>query len=408
MLEGICRPGEIIRRREHCQQERASQHLGGEFYFTVSQPELNDGVIAVLTRQPALWRQGKLRFEIANAISEDGEIGPRKEEAFEKLIQEPLETLVNESKCPPLFFLLDGLDEYENELASNLLQGIGKGLAKLPKAVRLIITSRPEPHLIQLYHGEPLKSRLEICSLDLEDQEEVEGDIGEFLRQKLPEMVWGWVTNPSDWPGEERRKALGYNTDLYSIYSKIIDRAFPPGCDSDLLALLRDVLGTLPVVQVPVNIHTLTSTLCHRESELRDYTHRICITILAYLQAVLVVPGVEEADASRNASPICFVHKSFGDYLTDQSRSDPRFIIDTAHFSHVVAVRCLTSTGLKRNICDLGPPRLNSEIGRMLGSDTDVGIAAAEQDKEDKEDGRLVNDFKRGVEGHVSAGPQYA
>ncbi|KAG8845735.1 hypothetical protein FRB96_002273 [Tulasnella sp. 330] len=430
-------------------QERKSRQLGAEFYFAVGQADRNGGVIAVLARQLALWGKNKLRFQIANAISEDGDVARRGDEAYEKLIQEPLETLVNEPECPPLVLLLDGLDEYDNDLASKLLSVIGKGLGKLPSAVRLIITSRPEPHLIQLYDREPLKSSLDIWSLDSEYQEEVRGDIGKYLKETLPAMVWGWVINPSDWPGEERRNALvrlsqdhwiwvitvarmiadpkyrnpekqlkdvlasehetsgryGRNTGLYSIYSQILDRAFPPGCDPDLLTLLRDVLGTLLVVQVPVNIHTLTSIICHLEPIPDEDTHRIRTAILAYLQAVLVVPGVGEADASRNASPISFVHKSFGDYLTDESRRDSPIFVDTAHSNHKITVCCLTFPGLKRATCDLDPPRLISEISGILGSATDGGIAASKQGKEHEEANSIA---KRCILTDVSAGLQYA
>ncbi|KAG8870500.1 hypothetical protein FRB97_009719, partial [Tulasnella sp. 331] len=430
-------------------QKRESQHLGAEFYFAAGHTDRNGGVIAVLARQLALWGEKQLRFEIANAINEDGDVARRGDEAYEKLIQGPLETLVNEPGCPLLILLLDGLDEYDKDLALKLLQVIGKGLDKLPSAIRLIITSRPEPHLTQLYDREPLKSRLDIWSLDSDYQEEVKGDIEKYLKETLPGMVWGWVTNPSDWPGEERRKTLvrlsqdhwiwvitvtrmladsnycdpekqlnallaskhdtlgpyGHNTDLYSIYWKILERAFLPSPDVNLLDLLRDVLGTLLVAPVPVNIHTLTSILCHRESKPKDYTHRIRPVILARLQAVLNIPGVEQANTSRNALPISFVHKSFGDYLTDESRCDSQFFINTTKFNNFMTVHCLTFPGLKRNICDLDPSRLNSEISRILGSDTDPGIAATNQDKEDEKGDSLV---KRGIQKRISAGLQYA
>lgn len=145
---------------------------------------------------------------ICRELSEDGDIVRRKDEASKKLIQKPLVIRASEPDCSTLVLLLEGLDEYDNELASKLLHVIGKGIDALPSAIRLIITSRPKPHLTRLYEREPMKSNLEIRSLDLEDQKRVEKDIEKFLQQKLPEMVWGWVENPWNWPGIERRRAL--------------------------------------------------------------------------------------------------------------------------------------------------------------------------------------------------------
>ncbi|KAG9008453.1 hypothetical protein FRB94_013277 [Tulasnella sp. JGI-2019a] len=184
---------------------RASKRLGGDFYFTVDQQDRNMGVIPVLARQLALWGDRRLRVEIASAVDEDHDVAQRTLEVqFRKLIQRPLETLKEDPNCPPVVILLDGLDECDNEYATRLLRLIGQSFATLPAAVRFIIASRPEPHLLHHYASEPLNARLYTRSLDSEELSEVEKDIKAFFERELPQRVLGMVKKHSKWPGEVR------------------------------------------------------------------------------------------------------------------------------------------------------------------------------------------------------------
>ncbi|KAG8871901.1 hypothetical protein FRB97_008221 [Tulasnella sp. 331] len=388
-------------------EQRAFHRLGAEFYFTADQQERNEAAVVVLARQLASWSEGKLRFDIANAVHEDSEIMRRApQEQYRKLIQEPLETLTGPQNCPTLIVLLDGLDECTKDYASKLLESLGEGLVKLPSAVRVIITSRPELHLLAFYRSEPMKSQLELYPLDTEEVLQQKQDIRKYFEEKLPGMVKEWVKWSLDWPGEERREMLvelsqglwiyattvarmladsairnpekqleailsshreanseyGRNTHLDSIYSVVLARACLPTSPSSLVTLFREVLGVVLAVQAPVNVHTLASLLCPDKSKLQDYTHSIRTAVLAYLQAVLIVPGVEDDNPSRDALPIRFIHKSFEDYLIDDSRCDPRFLLNIAQLHEQMSVRCLTYPGMKRNLCDLDLSKLNSEV----------------------------------------------
>ncbi|KAG8993964.1 hypothetical protein FRB94_010242 [Tulasnella sp. JGI-2019a] len=361
------------------QQERELKHLGADFYFTVDQQDRNEG----------------------EASTGDRDIVQRSLEVqFRKLIQVPLETLADDPDCPPLVILPDGLDECNNDYAFRLLDLIGQSFAKLPTVVKFIITSRPEPHLLHLYRVNPMDAELEVRSLDLEEVEEVEGDIEEFLKRKLPKMVW-WVKDPSKWPGEVRRKALaklcnglwifavtvtrmltdqhfrdpekqldallseasdlqrvyGRNSDLYAIYSKILNRACPPDSPPELLHLFLDVLGALCVVKRPVNIHTLATFLYPDPSNNASRTDEICTRVLGYLQAVLIVPDVDADVPSRDAEPIRFIHKSFEDYLTDTSICDTRFLVNIDEQHRRMAICCMRRMEdlQKPNICDVDP-----------------------------------------------------
>ncbi|KAG9003153.1 hypothetical protein FRB93_011233 [Tulasnella sp. JGI-2019a] len=390
------------------EDERTSKRLGADFYFTIYQQDRNEGVIPVLARQLASWGDGRLRVEIASALHADRDLAQRLLEVqFRKLIQEPLETLADDPDCPTLVILLDGLDECNNEYATRLLHLIGQGFTRLPSAVKFIITSRPELHLLHLYDRDPLEALLVIRSLDSEDVGEVQDDIKEYFKRVLPQMVWDWVKNPSNWPDEERLEKLvslsgnlwiwaatvtrmladsnirdperqldvllseasdpqqeyGRISDLDVIYSKILDRACPPTSNDRLFTAFRDVLGALCVTKVPVNIKTLASLLYLDHTGSEDFTHYIRTRVLGYLQAVLVVPDVDEEDPSHDANPIRFIHKSFQDYLTGGSLCGARFLVDVVEQHRRMAIRCIRRMDdLKRpNICDINPDMITAD-----------------------------------------------
>ncbi|KAG8989751.1 hypothetical protein FRB94_014059 [Tulasnella sp. JGI-2019a] len=384
------------------EDERTSRRLGADFYFTTDQQDRNEGVIPVLARQLASWANGRLRTEIASAVHADRDLAQRLLEVqFQKLIQEPLETLTDDPDCPTLVILFDGLDECKDEYAGRLLHLIGQSFAKLPSSVKFIITSRPEQHLLSLYDRDPLKPLLVIRSLDLEDAGDVRDDIKGYFKQVLPPLVWNWVKSPSNWPDEERLEKLvslsgdlwiwaatvarmladsnirdperqlnallsyapdphqpyGHVTDLYVIYSKILERACPPAADDRLVTSFRNVLGALCVTEELVNIETLTSLLHLDHPSNEDFTHYIRTRVLGYLQAVLIVPEVDEENPSPYANPIRFIHKSFKDYLTDGSRCDPRFLVNVAEQHGRMAIRCMRRMDdlKKPNTCNINP-----------------------------------------------------
>ncbi|KAG9024044.1 hypothetical protein FRB95_012153, partial [Tulasnella sp. JGI-2019a] len=379
-----------------------SLHLGGVFHFTREEQARNKGAILAVARQLASWGEGRLRSNIGSAIESAVNEGldlarMSPENQFQKLILEPLKTL--DSTSPTLVVVLDALDESDDAYATTLLRLLGGLLYKLPTQVKLLITGRGEPHLQHFYDSDPLKSQRETYSLGDEKLGRMEEDISLYFKERLPDLVGRWVAKPSNWPGEERRRALVHKTQglficattvarmltdsksrnpekqlndillskcgirLDDIYAQIIDRACPAGSDDDLLELFRDVLGTLMVARVPINTHAVASLLSHDKSQHEEFAYRIRNTVLSYLQAVLIVPDVETSEIMEGAEPIRFIHTSFIDYLTDRSRCPPRFLLDLRKQHERLAIGCLQRMGdLKRNMCNLDPSFLNSEV----------------------------------------------
>ncbi|KAG8977586.1 hypothetical protein FRB94_000391 [Tulasnella sp. JGI-2019a] len=390
----------------------ASRRLGAVFHFTRDEQARNKGSILALARQLARWADQRLRSSIASAIESARKEGldiaqMTPENQFQQLIEEPMRSL--DGASPALVVILDALDECEEAYAKTLLRLFGGLFDKLPNNVKLFITSRGELQLQQCYNSEPLKSQLETHFLADEKIEQMEEDISVYFKQELPALVGHLVTNPLDWPGKEKRRALVSKTQglficattvarmladpnmldpetqlegilssndairLDDVYGQILDRACPTSSHNNLLALFRNVLGAPAVVRVPINIHTLASLLSpdgvedpregtdEQRSEHERFANRIRVSVLC-MQAVLIVPDVGTPQA-QDANPIRFIHSSFIDYLTDESRCKPRFLLDLSRQHEQLAIGCLRRMrNLERNMRNLDPSLLNSEV----------------------------------------------
>ncbi|KAG8990923.1 hypothetical protein FRB94_013018 [Tulasnella sp. JGI-2019a] len=377
-------------------RENAFKRLGGVFHFTRDDQARNKMAILIIARQLASWQFGRLRSAIAAIIEENLDIAHlTPDDQFRKLILGPLESLGD--KCPTVVMIFDAIDECEPAYAELLLRSISNGFGELPTAVKFLLTSRGAPWLQKHYESEPINSHLEVYSLGDEKKELVDRDIEAFLKEELPELVRSWVDNAADWPGEEKRKALvrksqglfifastavriitdrnigrdpneelkrllssDRHSHLDGIYAQVIEGAFPNTIDLGTLGLFREVVGALVVAQEPININTLATLLCPYQSQLREFTNRIRLQVLIYLQAVLIIPDVNSIEQAATAQPIQFIHTSFVDYLTNRAGG---LLIQPSERHECLATACFrTMQSLTRNICDLDPSLLNSEV----------------------------------------------
>lgn len=374
--------------------------LGAAFRFSRENPNRNKRVVPELARQLAYWNNGFLRSYIAEAVKTSSTVDHLTlEDQYEKLIRQPLQHLP--STAPPLVFILDALDEMDGPFAKELLDQIALDHATLPSYVKLIITSRVEPHLQASFESETLRGAVEHHALDADDAELKRKDIDLYFRDRLPQQVklCNVKGKLKEWPGEARRailvgmsqglfiwafiaalfigdrdpeyqlalliKSPAELTSLYALYAKVLQHSFPTGTvPAPTFELLRDVLGTLVVARTPLNIHSLGCLIYPEVVDRREIHRHICLHILAHLQSVLTVPGIDNPEPAEDEKPIQFLHKSFVDFLTTESSAPPSFFIEqTDHHARMVKACFLFMRGLKQNICELkDPSKLNSEV----------------------------------------------
>lgn len=164
------------------------RQLGGAFYFSRNNHDRNKRVVLELARQLSYWNRGLLRVQIAQAVKDTSSISHLTlAEQFNKLIRQPLESLP--ATAPPLVFVLDAMDEANEDVAAKLLELIGTAHARLPNPVKFLITSRVEPHLQVELEYESMASTVEQYALDAEEMAVVKRDIAAFLRERLPRLA---------------------------------------------------------------------------------------------------------------------------------------------------------------------------------------------------------------------------
>ncbi|KAK0474723.1 hypothetical protein EDD18DRAFT_1391282 [Armillaria luteobubalina] len=260
---------------------------------------------------------------------------------FWLLICKPLESIPDLVEGGPLVVIVDGLDECNasEELLAVLAEGFGPSLPFM----HLIVTSRPVQHIATVFEG---KSCVYPLYLDT-SLKAVNDDIHFYLEQKFATIcnnpfqkkcieldavnkLTAWASGLFIWaatvvkfvhasPGISRLQALLdtepprdatealttlYHTSLETLMSE-------PGANADIKKYVQSVLGALLVTKIcPWKIPEMSEDILDNivlQGEDNPSSHHI----VSMLGSVLS-PQTED-------QPIQIIHKSFDDFLQDQS-----------------------------------------------------------------------------------------
>ena len=264
--------------------------------------------------------------------------------------------------------VIDALDECRDEdPQSAILPVLGKAIQNI-RGVKLFITSRPETHLMAGFHG-PLQGSMDFLILHEVEPLTIDQDIRLFFEHELSKLARhrggkeGWPTDEQlcwlcrrasgffvfavatvnllnhhledPWDqldtliqssestapeGEVRLKV--YKT-LDSLYLSILRTSFRENRATDDV-FVRSVLSWVVLAKEPLTpcaIATLIGLSCHKVQRVLELT-----------QSLLVM----SSDPNKPVRPF---HKSFPDFITDQTRCiDPRFYISSD--SHTESFMC--------------------------------------------------------------------
>ncbi|KAK0481276.1 hypothetical protein IW261DRAFT_1562554 [Armillaria novae-zelandiae] len=302
---------------------------------------------------------------------------------FRLLLREPLESVLELCDEGPLVIIVDGLDESNVSNASKeVVAVLAEGFGQTLPFIRLIVSSRPVHHIDTVFrrqHGVyPL--HLDISS------ESVNRDIRFYLEQefatvkdsafqekcrelhaidKLAERASGlfiWAATVAKFvcafPTKSRLQALLtieipndaiealttlYHTALNTIVSEI------PGANADIKKYVCDVLGAVLAAKTPPGMtEVILDTL------ILDEDSPPSSRIVSMLGSVLT--------PETNDSPIQLIHKSFDDFLQNQSQSGDDWFVDVMLHQQKIAKQCLDASILflkkwssqrNRNIIDV-------------------------------------------------------
>ena len=374
--------------------ERNKDILLASFFFSRDDEHASDHLRVFPTLAYQFARQrSQMMIALANMIQASGDCTayPLKKQRDEFIVS-PLKTLSGSRYT--VLFVLDALDECSSkDGTSSILRLFLELESSIPCSVRLLVTSRPEKHIRDVF--ETAQNHAKIVLHDIE-KTIVSGDIERFIRHELQVIFEEYrLPLPSDAdiirlvetsgslfvfaatalryigdrvarnPKRRLEFILGNNENYKSrpysavdkLYWTILDEVVPTGHDSleEIKDRFQRVIGTIVTLRDPLPLSALSSMV---ESE--EDVHGA----LELLHSVIRVPA-----SPREAPRV--LHPSFVDFLTNNDRcTDPRLFINVSVQETRLAHRCLEimAQSLKQNMAGIeDETMLNTEVAGLKG-----------------------------------------
>ncbi|KAJ7861496.1 hypothetical protein B0H13DRAFT_2568071, partial [Mycena leptocephala] len=155
------------------------------------------------------------------------------DDQLKKLIVEPCESLRSGHPIKPPIFVINGLDECEGQnIQQELLRLISNSVLHNPRMLRILIASRPEPHIREIFEGpsaNPLFRNLNIDRAFADVEQYLRDEFSRIHREHRDTME----IIPSPWPSWDILNILVEKSSGYFIYASTVikfidDKDFRP------------------------------------------------------------------------------------------------------------------------------------------------------------------------------------
>ncbi|KAJ6555321.1 hypothetical protein DFH09DRAFT_570365 [Mycena vulgaris] len=342
-LHGPAGAGKSAVMQSLCERLQDAGRLGGSFFFKRGHTTRGNAKVlfATLAYQLALSHH-RLNLLISRIVEGDPSVMARNMGVqLRKLIVEPCRSL-NVGASP--IFLIDGLDECAgHDVQQEILRLIGNVAHPRPLPLRLLIASRPEPHIQEKFYS--FKGLYDSFKID-QSFTDVENYLCNEFNRIHREHYETMAATATPWPPSHVLRDLVANSSGYFIYAATIikfidDRDFrpterlaavvqnlPTECGSTpfhaLDELYSQILRDLPFQS---RIITILSVIVHGSSwpmmlpashtnieQLVGLDPGDLALALRRLHSLVLVPR-------GNTDSISLHHKSFRDFLLDPNRS---------------------------------------------------------------------------------------
>ena len=277
--------------------------------------------------------------------------------------------------------IIDAIDECEDEEpASALLSILSRHVHEIP-GVKFFITGRPEPRIQSGFRLPALKPITEVLKLHDVEHPSVNDDINLFLRTRLGGVARTRRDHDftEDWPSLADVDILSKRAAGSFLYASTVVKFVES--DNDHPTTRLSLIVSPPIDEGKSSTGALYTHILERASssvhaEGRGSYHRfrsiVGATLLTFiplpmdaLSDLLKEPKISTTLRSLNplllvpnadTEPVRVLHKSFPDFLTDQSQcKDERFFVNPSIHHREILLSCLglMKERLKKNICGL-------------------------------------------------------
>ncbi|KAJ7889153.1 hypothetical protein B0H14DRAFT_1176452 [Mycena olivaceomarginata] len=350
-LHGPAGAGKSAVMQSLCQELQDAGRLGGSFFFKRVHKTCGNAKVlfATLAFQLAI-SQSELKSLIARSVEKDPSVLARGMDVqLRSLILEPCKLLQNPT---PSILLIDGLDECEgHHIQREILRLIASTVKDLGLRLRILIASRPEPHIRQTFEEKSFWGLVDFVNIEQSFE-----DVRTYLRAEFSRIRHEHRTTmgsiPTPWPSPRILETLVENSSGYFIYAstviKFIDDEYShPSKQLDMILVLHNTSSPFePLDQlylqilrgVPAKHH---SSLCDILSVLVNYPGGIEVEEIDDLLdlepgTVSLILRPLHSVLELRSERIWFVgiqvhHASFRDFLENQERSSIFYVGSPQH-----------------------------------------------------------------------------
>ncbi|KAF9442714.1 hypothetical protein P691DRAFT_461335 [Macrolepiota fuliginosa MF-IS2] len=300
---------------------------------------------------------------------------------FHDLLVQPLQELEDTGigVGEDAIIIIDGLDECDGVNAQRtIIQIIIASVHEQTTPFLWAFFSRPEPHIKAAFLS---KQATDVClKLNLPVSRGADGDIEAYLRDGF-KMIRAKFDFPAVfiWPSEEEIHRLVDQSAGLFVYAASVIRYMEDPAASEPTARLRSLLelgntktsdnplanldqfyilileqvpeGTLP--NTLLLLSALTTSLQIEGAQILYAVLKFSLVI--FYSAVANLHSVLNVPTSYNGVPgrVSFYHASFSDFLTNKTRSTPRFFVDNDDLYNKIDFRCAdTLRKISNRTCD--------------------------------------------------------
>ena len=337
--------------------------LAASFFFSRSVNGRNNKTFLITTIVDQLIVSiPEIREHIGIALYNNPSLLTRSLEAqMEALVVKPLKAAASSCGADfmnprPKVIVLDGLDECgDPDSQRYILKVLTNTINKQFIPFSFILASRPEQHIREAFDVEILRSLT--TRLVLDDKYLPDVDIRIFLQSKFRDIKNrhpSCAHLPSSWPSDEEIEKLIQKSSGQFIYAstiikfvdshrhwppdrlKIIFGISPPGKTTPFAAIdsiySYVLMAAFDNIDSALEIFAVLLFLRHRDLDITpqfiesflSLREGEVFTILSDLHSIIAVPSANRPDL-----PLRLFHASFGDFLTDHSRSGDTFFLDS-------------------------------------------------------------------------------
>jgi WD40 repeat protein len=390
-LNGLAGTGKSTVVRTICEHFSHKDILGASFFISRQVAERRHPQNVLRTIAYQLARQ-QPAFSKAISATLQGTPDLASSEGLQKLAAE---LFFKPASCIPansrVLIVIDAMDECaadnRGRPGGDLLPLLLRGLLQLSGRVKLLLTSRAEPEITQMFHAAALGSQHTVMQLHDLDSAVVRSDIRTYLTRSFADIV---TARPhlslANWPSNEDIDSLGNLADALFVFAATVVRfvdtpRHDPRSRLEIMLAHREgnfaspyhFLDQLYLQVLSASVHSEQ----HEDEEMLSQTLRSVVgSIVAARQPLsvavhaiivdmnpndvrLLVRSLSALLLSTQDEPVRIFHPSFPDFITNPRRcNDPRFLVslDAHHLQLACGCLALLNRHLRYNMANLENP----------------------------------------------------